>query len=279
MTIDRRGFVRGMMAALAGGPVAVAATGEATTESGEPLTGDAALLGWCLQTFGDEPVCDGIAALLREGQFTVRELKRRLQRTKDKARRQARSRKHREGHGGDEVLYHGPVYVDDWQALLRHWHPSPSKRYDVARTRDDWAVYGRLAKRPEGYRAVERGCQLIGWAPDCEDYPIDAVVPLGMEPLEIPAGSRVLIGKRHDDGNGDTMACEVVRTAGGEYRIHLYRTNRQLIPGDGEPLPVLALAGRDQGRRFETTEEQPVVGLLGLPLSLTIISRKESNVN
>lgn len=248
MTIDRRGFVRGMMAALAGAPVAVAATGEATTESGEPLTGDAALLGWCLQTFGDEPVCDGIATLLREGQFTVRELKRRLQRTKNKARRQAKSSKRRETHGGDEVLYRGPVELVQ-QFSGRECRSIHRRAVLVGATDQKYTIRGigipSAQRVPVAYRD--------------DDLQTVTEPATATRDLTIPQDSRVLIDLRR--GLADVMACEVVRTADGRTRLHLWRTAQDRPVKDGDTLPRLA-----GGVAYETTGEQPVVGLLGLPL-------------
>jgi len=236
----RRDFVRGIMAALAGG--------ESVLDGGEPLTGDAALLGWCLQTFGDEPVCDGIAALLREGKFTVRELKRRLQRVKQRERRQAKSSKRRETHGGDEVLYRGPVELVQ-QFSGRECRSIHRRAVLVGVTDQDYTIRGigipAAHRVPVAYR-------------DDDLQTVTEPAPATRD-LTIPQDSRVLIDLRR--GLADVMACEVVRTADGRTRLHLWRAAQDRPVKDGDTLPRLA-----GGVVYETAGEQPVVGLLGLPL-------------
>jgi hypothetical protein len=258
---SRRGFL-GSIAALCAG-AGVAPTLAAQVEAAE-LDGGLDAVGvlvQCIHIHGADATAAAIVG--QPGPVDAYQVRRVLRQQARRAKRARDAWERREAHAGDEVLFRGPVCIDDWTALLGHWHPSPSRRYDVARTLCEWAIYGRLAPRPEGYRRVERDGRLLGWAPDCDDYPIDDIVLPVLPPLLIAAGSRVLISTRNG-GQATTMACEVLHTGEGFHRVHLWRRAQEWV--QDTPIAVLAIAGQDLGRRYETTEDGPRVGLMGLPL-------------
>jgi hypothetical protein len=255
--MDRRSFVGGMLTALAGGPVAVAA-GQTTLESGAPLTGDAAILAWAIRTHGEDVIAEEIAALLREPEgFTVRRLKTRLNRISRRRHIACRKAARRERHGGDQVLYRGPVHIDDsaWGQLVcreTRGKTNNNRRVEVGRTQADWAVFGIRNPMPTEYRPLlyrESRLELGFIAVAC------AIIP---EPLAIPRGSRVLADTRN--GRRRVMAAEVVRTADGACRLHLWSHSAQREE-DGQPVPSLQLAGSNGGRVYETTPA-PRAGLL-----------------
>jgi len=262
--MDRRAFVGGLLSALAGGPVALAAGG-ATLESGAPLSGDAAILAWAIRIHGEEVVSEEIAALLREPEgFTIRRLKTRLNRiSRHRGRAKARAAR-REAHAGDEVLYRGPVYIDAaaWGQLVHRETRGltvSGRRVEVGRTQTEWAVFGIRNPMPCGHHAVLRDEDLWGYAPDGDDYPISAIIHAEREPLVIPRGSRVLADFRN--GRKPVMTAEIVRTGDGGCRVHLWSHSQPREEGSAEPVPSLDLATAQHGRVFETApaEKSPLI--------------------
>ncbi len=227
--MDRRSFVGGFLSILAGGPVAIAA-GQATLEDGAPLEGDAAILAWAIRTHGEDVIAEEIAALLREPDgFTVRRLKTRCNRLSRRRGRAKQARERREAHGGDEVLYRGPLHIDDtaWGQLVHRetrGRTVSGRRMEVGRTQTAWAIFG--VRTPGGVAA---------------------------EPILIPAGSRVLSDTRN--GRHRVMTAELIRTASGDHRLHLWAHSRPKEDAEVQTVPALALADSQHGAVYETPSE------------------------
>jgi hypothetical protein len=253
--LDRRSFVGGFISILAGGPVALSA---GQMEDGSPLEGDAAILAWAIRTYGEDAIAEEIAALLREPDgFTVRRLKTRLNRISRRRGRAKQAAERRERHAGDEVLYRGPVHIPEtaWGQLVHRQTRGltvSGRRVDVGRTQTAWAIFGIRTPRPAGYHNVYREDELAGYAPDDGDCKA-AIVPAASIPLPVPAGSRILLDTRN--GRPRIMTAELIRTASGDHRLHLWAHSRPKEDAEVQTVPALALADSAHGAVYETPSE------------------------
>lgn len=217
----RRNFLGAALTALTG--TAVYSQVEATLADDElPADDVGKLLRW-IDIYGAEAVATEIVAV---GRLDLQEIKRRLNRQQRRDRRHADRAKRRERHAGDEVLYRGPLRL--WQrygthaVLSSHRHIVHVTETDVEHVIADIGVAGQDASRS----------------------------------VSIPAGSRLLIDARR--GMSDVMATEVVRTARGVIRWHLWLSNVVIDGPDTCPVLRGGVAYESHGSR-ET-------GLLGLSL-------------
>lgn len=232
---SRREFVGVLLGAFSGTAFAVDISSAALTSD---LAGDcdAARLAKWIGVYGADTVATHIIAIMEDGEFSLAELKRRLNREKRQAVRAAQASARRERHIGDEVLYRGPIHVAD-------------------ELRSQIVASGRDCRSEVNRHAVYAG-----------EAPCDMVVagvlyagdPVPRD-LDIPLGSRVLFDQRRDSAAA-VWCGEVVRTSLG-IRVHLWRGRDEW---DGEdPVPSLTEVGR--GRVYELSHDRQV-GLLGLPL-------------
>lgn len=245
MIADRRQMLGGLLAAMSDGLCALDDDGRV---SGVPRQGtDASLLAWCVGRWGADAVADALVASLAEREsFDARDIKQRLDRESRKQARRARAGERRERHAGNETLYCGPLVLTQ-SFGGRECRTAHRRRVLVGITDRDYVITGigrpaclieTLADRDDdGERIVERG-------------PTTRAV-------EVPAGSRVLIDLRR--GLSECMACEVVRTADGRTRLHVWLPAQAYEWDDTTP----RLAG---GVAWETPAQERVVGLLGLPI-------------
>lgn len=255
----RRDFLGGLMAALAGG----AALGASTEGNGTPERDWAAWLASAIARHGDDVVSREVVALTDAGQFTLPALRQRLRRLERAGRKAAR----REAHAGDVQLYSGPVYVGaaDWSRLVNREVKTSYQRTVTIGTLDHaWYIRGVAGPKPAGLPPEEEVRQPAAWVP--EEYqggkPSDCT-PERRRPvvtLLVPAGSRVLMDLRRLPAQYAT--CELVRTANGRHRIHMWGRQQEWVPTDVVPV----LTDTEAGRSYEPPSQQRTIGLLGLPL-------------
>lgn len=245
---SRRGFLGALGSLLGAAGVGTAAEVVAAVESaGEiPPTGDVATIVFLIDRFGGQAVAERIVSMTATGSFTVAALLRDMRRTAQREKRARKASERRERHGGDEVLYRGPLRI--WQQFSGREVRSQitRRRVLVGDTDREYAIAGIGVPHEERRSIVERD----------DDGMLLPVETVRTRSLTIPAGSRVLIDLRR--GLADVMAAEVVRTADGRMRLHLWLGAVRREHDDSTPLL--------RGGVFEIAGDARTVGLLGLPI-------------
>ncbi len=245
-TKTRRGFLGSIAALCAGAGVAPEMIEQMQAAELDGGTDGVGVLIQCIHIYGAEATAAAIVA--QTGHVDAYEVRRILRRTR---RRQVRAREaadRRERHSGDEVLYRGPLRIEQpidgrevRSAVTRH-------RVLVGHTDREYSIDGigiAAEARPERtYTDLDEDRLAI----ERETVYTRSVI--------MPRGTRLVCDLRR--GMADVMACELVRTARGEHRLHLW-TGATAIESDDPP----RLRG---GVVYETSEDGPRVGLLGMPV-------------
>lgn len=253
MALDRRSVLAGFAGLFGLAPQALAAMGD---EDGmaEPAAGtDAGRLLAAIRVHGADAVGDELVRMLDEGfPLTVEEVRRRLNRAKNRRVRARKASSRREAHAGSEVLYRGPLLVtqafDGRACVTVH-----GRRVLVGEAIQEYRVVGIGVPGSERRELVNRdddGSRVVEHGPDCRA-------------VDIPSGSRVLIDLRHGAGAYEVWAAEVVRTEDGRIRLHLWQT--RVSPEDIDRDTIPRLAG---GTAYSSSpvDKERLIGLLGLPL-------------
>lgn len=192
-------------------------------------------------------LCRALIECAAGGEFTLADFVARVRRYENRECRARKRAERQSRHAGNEVLYRGPVQV--WQDIAsggRRVYSAARHRVIVGVADREYAITGIGLPRPDDPVVVRDE---------------DTGHPVGVEgprtrSVTIPAGSRILIDMRH--GLRPIMACEVVRTAGGRIRLHLW--SGAAARSDDPTTPRLS------GGVVCETGSQRAVGLLGLPL-------------
>jgi hypothetical protein len=242
----RRGFLGSIAALCAGAGVAPELVQQVETAQLDGALDAVGVLVQCIHIHGAEATAAAIVA--QTGPVDAYQVRRTLRRTR---RRQVRARdaaERRERHSGDEVLYRGPLRIEQpidgrevRSAVTRH-------RVLVGHTDREYSIDGigiAAEARPDRTYTDLDGDRL---AVERETVYTRSVV--------VPRRTRLVCDLRR--GMADVMACELVRTARGEHRMHLW-TGATAVESDDPP----RLRG---GVAYETTEDGPRVGLLGMPV-------------
>lgn len=186
---------------------------------------DIGLLVWCIDTFGPEAVAEEI---VRQNYKTgARGIKRALEKDRRRKIRHRKAAQRRERHAGDVVIYRGPLSIHQ-QMDGREVTSSHAHRVLVSEATADMVVVG--IGQPDG----------------------------STRSVDIPRGSRILVDTRR--GTRDIMGAEVVETASGDRRLHIWSGATADRIEDGDTCPELRGGTIWESNSSETT------GLLGLPL-------------
>jgi len=247
----RRSFI-GSIAAICGAAGVPAATLAAIEQ--RELSGGTDAIGilvQCIHIYGAESTAAAILA--SSGPVDAIDIRRQLRRIARRQRRADSAAERRERHANDEVLYRGPVQLD--QVFTgrdgREVRSANRRRVLVGSTDREYVLSGIWLPLERHQRRVVD----IDVARDGSlDRHIDVVETRA---ISLPRGSRVLIDLRH--GIRHVMACEVIRTAHGQMRMHLW-TGRTGTSDDMDTVPRL-----HGGVVYESRTER-VIGLLGLPV-------------
>lgn len=247
---SRRNFLQSIAALCAAGGVApqVAAQIEECELDGSARDG-VGLLVQCIHIYGAEAVAEAIIA--SPGPVDARAIKRELNRTRQRLRRQRTASERRERHAGDQVLYRGPLAIS-WPIGVdcREVRSGVTRHQVAVGTVDrDYAIHGI------GVPAADRD-QVVECEPVAAGRIERHVDEVDQRAVTIPRGSRVVIDTRH--GCHSVMAAEVVRTARGQMRLHLWAGATAWESEDPPP----ELRG---GTAYESVADR-TVGLMGLPL-------------
>lgn len=257
MTISsRRSFVAAVIAALAGGGAAAASVASASEalDGVDVLSDDVGRLCRAIELGGAELAASIMVRLANAGQFSGEATLREVNRHRRRDYRARKAAKRRERHGGDEVLYRGPLRIGplnlDGTRDVRS--EVTRRRLLIGQTDREITISG--IGIPFESRNIERP------VPDCHGLESEYVDDMDREQrcraVTVPAGSRIVVDMRR--GLCEVMACEVIRTDRGQHRIHLWVGATGRETSDETP----RVAG---GVIYEspTTRE---IGLLGLPL-------------
>ena len=244
---SRRGFLSSIAALCAGAGVAPELILQVEAADMDGGTDAVGVLVQCIHIFGAEATASAIVA--QTGPVDAYQVRRTLRQHARRAKRARESSERRERHNGDEVLYRGPLRIEQAidgrevrSAVTRH-------RVLVGQTEREYRIDGIgicAASRP-----VRTYSDLDGDRLTVDRETIDT------RSAVVPRGTRLVCDLRR--GFADVMAAELVRTARGEYRLHLW-LGATACDSDGE---IPRLRG---GVVYETTDDGARVGLLGLPL-------------
>lgn len=202
---------------------------------------------WLIDYYGAELVATHLLKLCNSSTFTMLELKRSLNRDRQKERRHAKSASRRESHAGNEILYYGPLQIHQ-SFDCRLCVSNNRKKVLVGQTDQEYSISGIGVGVTT---SIDRNDDGLSSA---------SITAQQTRCVVIPAKSRVLIDTRHGD-NHTVWACEVVRTKDGRHRIHLWQTRNGLaLDKNTDSIPCL------KGGIAYNSAEQRVTGLLGLPL-------------
>ncbi len=248
---SRRNFLQSIAALCAAGGVAPAVAAQIEDRTLDTDDQDAVgTLVKCIHIYGEQATAEAIVA--SDGPVDARAIRRELNRSRQQLRRQRKARERRERHGGDQVMYRGPLAVF-WPIGVdcREVRSGVSRHTVAVGTVDrDYAIDGIGVAAPERLQRVYVEPANAGRI----DRHVDEV---DQRAVTIPRGSRVVIDTRH--GCRDVMAAEVIRTGRGEMRLHLWSGATSHESDDPPP----QLRG---GVVYETVARRDT-GLLGLPLS------------
>lgn len=240
---------RDMLARLITGAAAAGVTASAVEAAIDvaDVTQTDARLARVMATTDPAILCRALIELSGDGPFTLADFCRRACLYRNRASRARQSAKRRERHAGNEVLFRGPVRL--WQQFTgRECRSVARHRVLVGVTDIEYAITGIGVPRPLDAIVVRD---------DDTGHPVAVEGERATRTVVIPAGARVLIDLRR--GMHAVMIAEVVRTADGRTRLHLWW--RDGLYQDDETTPQLR-----GGVVYESPTSERAVGILGLPL-------------
>lgn len=254
--MQRRSFLGAAVAALAGSGVSESKLESAMTPIDLPPDGVGRLCK-LIDIYGPETTAEVILRLSSQGTLNLDRLSSVLRTERRKEHRNKKKSERRERHAGDEVLYRGPLSLGLLDLNGQECVSKVSRhRVLVGSTDREYTIVNIGVPCPTGYREVRRDLDLLGYAPEYSDsYDIDEI-RLPVRSVTIPESSRLLIDLRR--GIRDIMVAEVVRTARGSHRLHLWTSNTHRDFDESTP--------RIAGGCVYTSPDNRSVGLLGLPL-------------
>jgi hypothetical protein len=243
----RRGFLGSIAALCAGAGVApelIEQMEAAELDGGLDAVG---VLVQCIHIHGAEATAGAIVE--QPGPVNAYQVRRTLRQTHRRAKRARDASERRERHGGDEVLYRGPLRIEQPMAGQTVRSAVTRHRVLVGQTEREYSIDGIGV--PAAVRPVREYSDLDGDRLAVERETV------GTRSAIVPCGTRLVCDLRR--GIADVMAAELVRTARGEHRLHLWQ-GATGCDSDGE---IPRLRG---GVVYETTDDGPRIGLLGMPL-------------